>query len=244
MALRLNKFLALHAGVSRREADRLIAAGRVLLNDTPVTALATQVDDHDVVALDGQFLKQAMALEYLIFNKPEDALVTRIDPQGRRTIYQILPERFSHLQPVGRLDRDSCGLLLLTNHGELTQRLLHPRFKIVKDYHIRTKQAVSEKQLEALNENVRFRDIQYNKALVQRLPRFKQHGLRFLLKEGKKRQIRRMCKSVGLEVVFLERVALGPIQLDTLPTGAYRLLSAEESHLLLKHCELPRQAVT
>lgn len=242
--LRLNKYLALHAGVSRREADRLIAAGRVELNGQRVELLATQVTPQDRVVLDGKVLEEPRELAYVIYNKPEDALVTRSDPQGRRTIYQLLPPQYHHLQPVGRLDRDSCGLLLLTNDGELSQRLMHPRYKVAKTYHVKVNQSVSEAQLEALNGPVSFREIHYQAAQVEPLQRFGARGLKFLLKEGKKRQIRRMCKSNGLHVVYLQRVALGSIQLGKLKENQCRALTPREAQTLLELCDLQASRVS
>lgn len=227
--LRLNRFLAKAAGSSRRQADRWLEAGRVSVNGQPVDELGMTVGPSDTVTLDGRELHLPQTYEYLLLNKPEGYLVTADDPQARQTIYQLLPAPWHHLYSVGRLDRNSCGLLLLTNDGELTQRLLHPRYKVSKTYLVRVSGRVSERQLQRMRSGIKLSEGRTQPAQIEVLRQSAQaSALKFVLREGKKRQIRRMCQAVGLKVEYLQRQRLGPIQLGALPEGQYRLLAPQE----------------
>jgi len=240
-SLRLNKFLAQCAGISRREADRLIAAGRVRVNGEIQNQLGVSLDPEQTeLSLDGQSLTGSQQLSYVLMNKPENYLVTRRDPQGRPTIYALLPEKWHHLYSVGRLDGNSCGLLLLTNDGDLTQRLLHPRFKVSKRYRVRVRERVTNEQIYTLRQGIELTEGRTQPAdirLLENLP--ERSWLEFRIREGKKRQIRRMCRAVGLHVLYLQRVALGPLKLAALPEGQARELSAQELADLLQLMQAP-----
>lgn len=226
---RLNKYLGLCLGVSRREADRILSAGRVQLNGQPAGLGQVIFPEHDQLLCDGQIVQAPRQQLYLILNKPEDYLVTRQDPQRRRTVYDLIPPQWQHLHPVGRLDRDSCGLLLLTNDGELTQRLLHPRHKVLKSYRVQVNAPAHAVQVQQLRQGILLTEGQTQPAMITHLRgQPPQTWLRFEIREGKKRQIRRMCKAVGLRVIYLQREALGPLKLGTLAEGNCRLLNPAE----------------
>lgn len=228
-AIRLNKYLGLCLGLSRRAADRLLEAGRIQLNGVVARPGQSMDPERDQLVFDGQTVRPPRQLQYLMLNKPEDCLVTRQDPQGRRTVYHLIPERWQHLHPVGRLDRDSCGLLLLTNDGALSQRLLHPRHKVTKSYRVQVNLPVTGAQIQQLCQGIELDEGRTQPARIAWLQGGPDRSwLRFEIKEGKKRQIRRMCKAVGLRVLYLQRESLGPLQLGALAEGQCRLLSVAE----------------
>lgn len=230
MAERLQKVLAGLGVASRREAERLIAAGRVTVNGQLVTQMGQSVDpETDSIELDGQLLAQKPPLTYLLLNKPVGYMVSRHDPHAKHTVYELLPQKYHYLHPVGRLDSNSAGLLLLTNDGELTQRLLHPRHKVLKRYQVRVRGQVKPDQLQALCQGILLDDgpTQPAKILLKH-PAPQGAWLEFNLREGKKRQIRRMCKAMGWQVEELIRFEMGPLKLGRLLSGQTRLLRPQE----------------
>ena len=232
--LRLHKFLAQAGLASRREAERLIAAGRVMLNGQVVTGMGRVVDPaSDEIRLDGKLITSRPALTYLMLNKPEGYLVSRGDTHQRATVYELLPRRYHSLHPVGRLDGNSAGLLLLTNDGELTQRLLHPRHHVEKVYQVQVCGRVEPEQIAELRAGITLEEGRTQPAEIRQLRRLKSGALlEFRLREGKKRQIRRMCQAMGWEVESLTRLQLGPLALEQLPPGNFRELSAVEVNKL------------
>jgi 23S rRNA pseudouridine2605 synthase len=232
--MRLQKFLAQAGAGSRRSCEALITEGRVRVNGKKCITLGTCIDpERDLIELDGQKMLLPEQRYYLMLNKPEGYLVSRSDPHQSKTIYLLLPPECAILHPVGRLDQNSCGLLLLTNDGQLTEKLLHPRFKMEKVYRVQVRGKVSETALKYLREGVDLSDGRTQPAQITRLrPRGEHSWLEFRLKEGRNRQIRRMCRAVGLEVVSLQRIAFGPLQLGGLPEGAWRELMSEELRAL------------
>ena len=242
--LRLQKYLAQCGVASRREAERLIESGRVQVNGVTVSEMGYKVQSQDKVLLDGKPIKEKAKVMYIMMNKPEDCVVTRSDPQGRRTVYHFLPKSLHHLHPVGRLDRNSCGLLLLTNEGELTQKLLHPRYKMPKRYRVHVTGKVDKMALARLRGGINLEEGKTQPARVTQLPAKKlpkgSHVLEFILEEGKKRQIRRMCKAVNLRVTFLQRQAIGPLVLEGLEEEKYRPLRNSELKALKRGMVSPR----
>lgn len=228
--LRLQKFLAQAGVASRRQAEQLIAEGLVSVNGQIQREMGLQIDpEQDQITLRGQLLQAEPALQYLLLNKPENVMVTRNDPQQRQTVYHLLPESYHHLHPVGRLDRNSCGLLLLTNDGDLTQRLLHPRYKMPKTYRVRVRGLIQPQALQQLAEGVELSDGRTLPAEIHLLGNDGRASLlQFTLQEGRNRQIRRMCKAVGYEVLYLQRTTLGPLELAQLKPGQFRLLQPPE----------------
>jgi 23S rRNA pseudouridine2605 synthase len=231
--MRLAKYLA-HAGVaSRRSAETLIAAGRVSVGDEIVTDPARDVDEHSGVALDGQPLKGPEPRVLYAVNKPVGVVSTARDTHGRRTVTELVPSRGLRLYPVGRLDVDSSGLILLTNDGELANRLTHPRFEVPKTYRARLGGgAIARDALRALRVGVRLEDGRTAPAKVRRVGGAGSNVIELTIHEGRNRQVRRMCEAVGHRVLELERVRFGPLELDGLAPGAHRrLVDAEVEEL-------------
>jgi len=232
--VRLAKFLA-HAGVaSRRAAEKLIAAGRVSVDGEIVTDPAREVGEGSRVALDSRALEGPEPRVLYAVNKPVGVVSTARDTHGRRTVVALVPARGLRLYPVGRLDVDSSGLILLTNDGELANRLTHPRYEVSKTYRARVRGPVGESALQVLRDGVQLEDGPAAPARVVRIGADRGPGvlLELTIHEGRKRQVRRMCEAVGHPVLALERTAFGPVRLDRLAPGAHRLLSGAEAERL------------
>jgi len=242
MMLRLQKVLAQHGVASRRGAEELIVAGRVTVNGQ-VAALGTKVAEGDKVVVDGQTLSLPEKLTYLMQNKPRGYVTTRQDQHAKMTVMDLLTDIKVRVFPVGRLDKDTEGLLLFTNDGDLTHRLLHPSSHIAKTYLVEVIGHVASAAVLALKSGVLLDDGVTAPALLEGLTH-KSTTTSFLLTifEGRKRQIRRMCAVVGHEVVFLQRLAVGPLTLGSLALGSYRFLSGEEVARLWRATEEARDA--
>jgi 23S rRNA pseudouridine2605 synthase len=225
--VRLAKHLA-HAGVaSRRAAEAMIAAGRVAVDGQTVTDPARDVAGGETIAVDGRPLAAAPPARVVYaVHKPAGVVSTARDPQGRPTVVDLVPEAATRLYPVGRLDADTTGLILLTNDGALAERLTHPRYEVPKTYLATVaRQPVGGRALRALREGLDLEDGRTAPAGVRRL---KPGLLEITIHEGRKRQIRRMCAAVGHPVLALRRVAFGPLRLGRLPEGGHRRLGAAE----------------
>jgi 23S rRNA pseudouridine2605 synthase len=233
MEERLNKYLA-HAGVgSRRHVDELIAAGRVRIDGEVVRELGTKVEPgRHKVSVDGQPVKSERNVYWLV-NKPRGYLCTNYDPAGRPRAIDLVPHVTQRVYTVGRLDEDSEGLLLLTNDGELANRLMHPRFGVEKTYLVQVAGNPTADDLRQLLKGVWLSE---GHVRARRVKRLKRHGdstwLQIVLNEGKNREIRRMLARLGHKVLRLRRIALGPVQLGRLALGKSRpLLHAEREAL-------------
>jgi 23S rRNA pseudouridine2605 synthase len=224
--LRLAKLLA-HAGVaSRRSAEALIAAGRVSVEGELVTDPARDVAPQAAVAVDGQLLAGPEPRVLYAVNKPVGVVSTARDPQGRPTVLGLLPVSGLRLYPVGRLDRDSSGLMLLTNDGALANRLTHPRYEVPKTYRAKLGGGpVGAGALARLRDGVQLEDGLTAPARVRRLGAGE---IELTIHEGRNRQVRRMCEAVGHPVLALERVGFGPLRLGSLAPGAHRRLRPAE----------------
>jgi 23S rRNA pseudouridine2605 synthase len=224
--MRLAKFLA-HAGVaSRRSAETLIAAGRVSVDGETVTDPARDVGEGNTVALDGRPVTGAEPRVVFALHKPVGVVSTARDTHGRTTVLDLVPAAGLRLYPVGRLDADSSGLILLSNDGELANRLTHPRYEVPKAY--RAKLAggtIGEGDLRALREGVRLEDGVTAPARVRRLGG---DEIELTIHEGRNRQVRRMCEAIGHPVQSLVRVRFGPLSLGDLQPGAHRRLREAE----------------
>ena len=222
--MRLNRFLAAAGIGSRRHCDELIAAGRVTINGKVCTNFSTQPDPGDHVKVDGKLVRVAPALTIML-HKPAGFVSTRKDEHARDTVFDLLPQKFSRLFNIGRLDAQTEGLLLLTNNGELAQRLTHPRFKIDKEYEVTLNQpwdpALAPKLLRGI-----FLDGQ--RAQITQLRPVTPTKLRVVLRQGINRQIRRMFEAVGYRVKHLVRVRIGNLRLADLPRGHWRVLTRHE----------------
>jgi 23S rRNA pseudouridine2605 synthase len=226
--MRLARHLA-HAGVaSRRSAERMIAEGRVAVAGAVVTDPARDVDERSEVTVDGQPLSPERH-EVHVLHKPAGVVSTARDPHGRPTVIDLVPSEH-RLYPVGRLDADSTGLILLTNDGALANRLTHPRYGVEKVYRAEVSpRPVGEVALRALRHGVELED---GPTLPARVHQPRPGVLEVVLREGRKRQLRRMCEAVGHRVVSLSRIAFGPLALGDLPEGRSRRLGEAEVELL------------
>jgi 23S rRNA pseudouridine2605 synthase len=224
--VRLAKYLA-HAGVaSRRASEQLVFAGRVTVGDEVVRDPARDVDGSVPVAVDGEtvWVSDSQRAVYLV-HKPRGVVSTAHDPQGRPTIVEMVPSS-RRLYPVGRLDVDSTGLILLTDDGELAHRLMHPSFEVPRTYHAKVRHPpVREGALRNLREGVELDD---GRTAPARAKRLATDRVEITIQEGRKRQVRRMLEAVGHPVVALQRVRFGPLRLGTLEEGRYRRLTAAE----------------
>lgn len=216
--MRINKFLALHSELSRRGADQAIAEGRVLVNGQIPTE-GQNITPADIVKLDGKRLEHTAELLTITLNKPVGYVCSR-NGQGSKTIYDLLPKKFHHLNPIGRLDKDSSGLLLLTNDGQLAQQLTHPSHQKAKIYRVSL-----DKPLEPLHQQM-ISDFGVNlddgpsKFMIEK----NQNTLKITMKEGRNRQIRRTFSALGYKVTMLHRIQFGSYSLDNLKSGDTRPL--------------------
>ena len=228
MTMRLQKYLA-HAGVaSRRKAEDMIISGRVRVNDEITTQLGTKVDPHkDEILVDSRKViieKKA----YYNLNKPKGYVTTVKDERDRPTVLDLIATD-ERVYPVGRLDLDSRGLLLMTNHGELAYRLTHPSFKVSKTYKVQVKGKIPGEIIDLLSKGVKLEDGFSKPVKIKRLTTRQDKTLiEITLNEGRKRQIRRMLEQVGYTVLDLVRVRLGNLNLNDLPEGASRKLQKQE----------------
>jgi len=223
LLVRLAKFLA-HGGVaSRRKAEEIIAKGVVTVGGEVVTDPARDVGEGDDVRVNGKPVA-AEAREVWIVNKPAGVVSTAREPGDRPAVVELV-RTSARLYPVGRLDADSTGLLLLTNDGELANQLTHPRFEVPKTYRARLRAPIADRDLERLRRGVELEDGPTAPAQVRRLA---EREIEIVLREGRNRQVRRMLEAVGNEVLGLQRVKFGPLNLDTLQVGRARRLSEEE----------------
>jgi 23S rRNA pseudouridine2605 synthase len=229
--MRLAKYLA-HAGVaSRRRAEALVQAGRVTVGGEVVTDPARDVDEGSGVKVDGDPVGGAEERVVYALHKPPGVVSTARDPGGHPTVVSLIDDP-RRLYPVGRLDADASGLILLTNDGELANRLTHPRFEVPKTYRVRVAPSpLREPALRRLREGVELEDGTTAPAKVRRLG---SDTLELTIHEGRNRQIKRMCEAVGHRVVALERTRFGPLALGDLESGGSRRLSAAEVERLRK----------
>ncbi|GAB1723510.1 MAG: hypothetical protein NTNFB01_24060 [Nitrospira sp.] len=232
MTVRLQKLIAGTGIASRRKAEELIVSGRVTVNGNVVTELGTKVDpNRDHVKVDGKHLRAVQPYVYLILNKPKNVMSTLDDPEGRPTVKDYLRGVTVRVFPVGRLDFDSEGLMLLTNHGDLAQALLHPRYHVPKTYLIKVKGVLDDAKIEALERGVKLEDGFTAPAKVQKVSRAESNSwLEVTIHEGRKHQVKRMIEAVGHSVIKLTRVRMGPLLLGDLASGEYRFLTDREAN--------------
>lgn len=234
MQERLQKLIS-QAGISsRRASEELIVNGRVAVNGTVVTELGSKADSAiDIITVDGKQLIFPSSRLYILLNKPAGYMTTLDDPEGRPLVTDLLPEVKERVYPVGRLDYNTEGLLLLTNDGDWANKLMHPRHEIDKEYHVRIRGKAHKSQIDQLAAGVLLDDKKTAPATVSLIKDGEQNDwLSITIHEGRNRQIRRMCEAVSLSVVRLKRVRYGSLNLGVLKTGQFRLLTdAEVSEL-------------
>ena len=241
VTLRLQKYLARAGIASRRGSEDLMTAGRVTVNGEVVTSLGSKVDpSSDVVAVDGRRVALAEKPVYLAFNKPAGVVTTMSDPQGRTTVASLVPVReHPGLFPVGRLDYETTGLLLFTTDGELSHRLLHPKWKVEKVYRVLADGRVTETELDRLREGVSLDDGLTAPARASIIRAGATSYCEIAIKEGRKRQVRRMFSAIGHPVIELHRSSFGPVHLGDLGKAGWRYLTPAEVASLQRAVDMP-----
>lgn len=230
---RLQKIISARGVLSRRAAEKAIQEGRVTVNGVPAT-LGMQADPAvDSITVDGKALPKSEKYVYLMLNKPTGVVTTLSDEKGRKNVSQLVEGCGVRVYPVGRLDLNSEGLLLLTNDGDLTQKLTHPKHEVEKEYHVRVTGDV-EQALPRLRRDMTVEGVYYLGAKVKLLPSEAQGSslLSVTIHQGKNRQVRKMCAACGLTVHRLRRVREGSLRLGTLSVGKWRYLTESEVKLL------------
>lgn len=223
--MRLNRYIAQCGVASRRKADDLIAAGKVSVSGKTVTDFSYRVKEGDAIEVDGQPIRLKEETIVLAMNKPRGVTTTKSDVHAEKTVMDLLPKEYTHLNPAGRLDRESEGLLILTNDGELLNELTHPSFEHEKEYIVETEQPIHDKALDRLRRGIRMNEGHTGPNEVERLGRKR---FSIVLRQGWKRQIRRMVEAVGNSVTMLQRVRVGKLELGTMKPGQYRTVSRED----------------
>ncbi|MFM1878564.1 MAG: hypothetical protein RLZZ241_1430 [Bacteroidota bacterium] len=226
--IRLNKYIS-NAGVcSRREADTFIAAGNVTVNGMVVSEMGYQVKPADEVRFDGRLLK-AEKKEYILLNKPKNFITTTHDEKGRRTVMELISGAArSRLAPVGRLDRNTTGLLLFTNDGDLAKKLTHPRHGVRKIYHVELNQAVKSSDLQKIREDLTLEDGPVHVDEVSFIDGASKREVGIQIHSGRNRIVRRIFEHLGYEVVKLDRVVFAGLTKKDLPRGHWRPLTKQE----------------
>ncbi len=234
MHVRLQKFLADAGVASRRASEQIIKEGRVRVNSEPVRELGSKIDPvHDHVTVDGQPVRARRKL-YIALNKPRGYLCSRSDPAQRHVIGKLLPKEWSNLYTVGRLDYASEGLIFLTNDGEFSLRLTHPRYGVRKRYSVTVDGRVEPRVLQQMTRGVYHDGEKLRAERAWLLHASKKHSVVELeLTEGKNREVRRLFESQRLTVERLQRIQIGPIKLGELPSGKWRVLSETEVRSLM-----------
>lgn len=231
---RLQKLLAEAGLASRRKAEKMILDGRVTVNGRPARLGDSACLEKDAVAVDGVRLEPSAGKIYLALHKPRGFVTTMEDERGRRCVAQLVEDVPGRVYPVGRLDKDSEGLLLMTNDGALANAVSHPRTHVAKTYRVTLRPGITEDQLVKMSTGILLDGKKTAPAKARVLEQ--QPGravVEIVLYEGRNREIRRMCQALGLEVARLKRTAIGPVRLGMLPQGQYRELSREELSGLL-----------
>jgi pseudouridine synthase len=233
---RLQKILSQAGVASRRASERLMQDGRVTVNGVVVRELGSKADlAADDIRVDGRRIRRAEQHRYILLNKPRGYVTTRSDPQRRPTVIELLPGVKEYVYPVGRLDFDSEGLLILTNDGDLAARLTHPRHGVARTYEVRVLGVPDDHDLGRLTQGIFIDGRRTQPADVRVTDETeRQATLRVTVREGRNRQVRKMCDAIGHPVVHLKRVSIGPIQDAKLKPGKWRDLTPQEIRRLQK----------
>jgi len=230
MLERLQKIISAAGITSRRASEELILNGQVTVNGVVVTELGTKADPSvDTITVNGKPLKVSEERLYILLNKPTGYITALKDGQGRRLVTDLLKDVPERVYPVGRLDYNTEGLLLLTNDGEWANRLMHPRHEVEKEYHVRVRGKVLEQQLKRMADGVELEDGKTAPAVVRLVKSGEQNDwISVAIHEGRNRQVRRMCEAVSLSVVRLKRIRYGSLSLGNLRDGQFRYLTEAE----------------
>jgi 23S rRNA pseudouridine2605 synthase len=242
--IRINKYLA-NAGVaSRRKVDEMVQEGKVRINGKVITSLGTKIDPGtDKVFVDGRQIVILDEPVYIVLNKPKDAITTASDERGRSTVMDYI--RIKHrVYPVGRLDRNTTGVLLLTNDGEFANRLMHPKFEVKKAYKVTLDKALTREDADKLSHGVRLSEGMTKSAKIHFLPGEKNKVVGIIIHEGRNRQVHRMFEAFGYEVYKLDRVGYADITYEGLPRGRWRYLTKTEVRKLYEIAGMDKTAAT
>ena len=222
--MRINKYLA-HSGVcSRRQADEIISQGRVSINEKTVKELGTKVLPDDVVKFDGEVVAPLEKFKYFLLNKPVGYVSTVKDPFAEKTVIDLIDSK-ERLYPVGRLDKDSRGIIIITNDGELTYKLTHPKKDVFKTYEVILDKKPKEVDLDRLKKGIPMDGYLTKRAKIKKISNLK---FQISISEGRNRQVRRMFDYIGCKVIDLNRISIGKIRDKNLPEGEFRKLTKEE----------------
>ncbi|MCX7879286.1 MAG: rRNA pseudouridine synthase [Ignavibacteria bacterium] len=226
--IRLNKLIAESGIASRRKADELIKAGVVKVNNKVVTKLGILVNYSDLVTVNGKPIKRLQKYDYFLLNKPKDVICTTEDEKGRKTVVDLIPTK-NRIYPVGRLDRNTTGVLLLTNDGELANRLMHPRYGIIRVYQVGLDKGLKPEYAKEIAKGIEIEGIKYSKCEIQIDPK-DNRKLLIALTEGKNHEIKKIFEHFGYEVKKLNRKAFGNLTTRGLKRGEWRPLTKAEVH--------------
>ena len=234
--IRLQKFLSLCGVASRRKAEALILQGKVKINGKPAI-LGDKVTDKDKVFVNGKrIVAPRTKYRYIMLHKPRGFITTMSDEKGRKCVAELVRDVGERVYPVGRLDKDSEGMLIFTNDGEFANKIMHPRNSIYKIYRVTVRPSITEEQIEKLETGIEIDGRKTAPAIVHVLVQDKEQNrvvLEMILHEGKNREIRKMCEAVGLEVARLKRTQIGGVKMGMLKQGAWRDLTEKEVKNLL-----------
>lgn len=228
--LRLQKYLRDCLGISRRKAEEVIEQGRVMVNCQKAVIGVSVIPDQDEVVFDGKkVIPLSEELLYIMLNKPKGYVTTRSDPQGRRTVFDLLPRNFSHLFPVGRLDYHTEGLLLLTNDGDWAYRLTHPKFEVEKEYIVVIDGELDREQKSMIEQGLHTPDLKTSRAYIKIFTSSSQQSsLSITIHEGQKREVRRIFEYFGFRVLDLKRIRIQTLLLGDLARSKWRRLEKNE----------------
>ncbi len=238
--MRINKYIAHTGYCSRRDADQLVEEGRVRVDGDVVREHGTRVREGQRVTVDGEEV-HLRALEHILLNKPKDTISTTDDQKGRQTVLDVVgvpEENPSGLFPVGRLDRNTTGVLLITNDGDLAHRLMHPRYEVAKIYYVRTQTPVKPHQIDQLRRGVELEDGPAAADQIAYLAPNSKTDIALEIHEGRNRQIRRMMETLGHDIVQLERAKYASLTTGSLQRGEWRRLTYEEVDQLRQRVDL------
>lgn len=234
--MRLNKYIAKSGIASRRKADEMIAAGRVSINGVEFTELGYDVKEHDVVEVDGQIVKEESSKVYIVLNKPKGFITSVKDERGRPTVMDLISDIDERIYPVGRLDSDTTGMLIMTNDGDFAYALTHPSHELYKKYRAKVAGTMTKESLAKLRKGVDIDGYTTAPAIVELIKQTPKNAIvEISIHEGKNRQVRKMFASVGNKVLDLERKAIGDVYLGNLMLGHYRKLTKEEQCKILEN---------
>jgi 23S rRNA pseudouridine2605 synthase len=240
--IRINKYLARCGVVSRRAADDLVVEGRVTINGERVVTPGVMVDEeNDTVCVDGQPVAPVTTHTYIVLNKPAGYITSHDDPHHKRTVMQLVEDTGVRINPVGRLDLDTVGVLLMTDDGELAHRLMHPRYEVKRVYRARVKGRVKQATLNKFPDGIRLPDGAVGKARATLVESSGENSvLELELTEGRKREVKHLCKAVGHPVLKLARISFGNVTAARLARGKWRRLTDAEVAGLRKLVKLDR----